>query len=85
MLSAEENQGIGEKTNMGTRTLAGGVLTEREDVTRNPAKIFSRELDMYYGPVQALHGITMEIRERAVTALIGPSGCGKSTFLRTLS
>ena len=40
---------------------------------------------MYYGPVRALHGITMEVKERAVTALIGPSGCGKSTFLRTLN
>lgn len=61
------------------------VDREREDVTRNPAKIFSSDLNMYYGPVQALHGITMEIKERAVTALIGPSGCGKSTFLRTLN
>lgn len=85
MLIAEENQGTREKIKMGTRTLAGGVLSDREDVTLNPAKIFSKELDMFYGPVQALHGITMEIKERAVTALIGPSGCGKSTFLRTLN
>lgn len=27
----------------------------------------------------------MEIRDRAVTALIGPSGCGKSTFLKCLN
>ncbi len=85
MLIAEENQGTREKIKMGTRTLAGGVLVDREDVTLNPVKIFSQELDMFYGSVQALHGITMEIKERAVTALIGPSGCGKSTFLRTLN
>ena len=85
MLLVEENQGTGEKKNMGTRTLAGGVLLDREDMTRNPTKIYTRELDMYYGAVRALHGITMDIKERAVTALIGPSGCGKSTFLRTLN
>ena len=85
MLLVEENQGTGEKKNMGTRTLAGGVLLDREDMTRNPTKIFTRELDMYYGAVRALQGITMDIKERAVTALIGPSGCGKSTFLRTLN
>jgi phosphate transport system ATP-binding protein len=85
MLIAEENQGTGEKTKMATRTLAGGVISEREDMTQNPTKIFARELDMYYGAVRALQGITMEIKERAVTALIGPSGCGKSTFLRTLN
>ena len=85
MMLAEENQVTGEKKKMAIRTLSGGVLTEKEDVTRNPSKISSQDLNMYYGPVRALHGITMEVKERAVTALIGPSGCGKSTFLRTLN
>ncbi|MGH8204407.1 MAG: ATP-binding cassette domain-containing protein, partial [Steroidobacteraceae bacterium] len=39
-------------------------------------------LSFYYGAVQALKGLDIEIRERRVTALIGPSGCGKTTFLR---
>ncbi|MWV39716.1 phosphate ABC transporter ATP-binding protein PstB [Natrialba sp. INN-245] len=47
--------------------------------------IKSRDLDVYYGDEQALHGIQMEIPERKVTALIGPSGCGKSTFLRSIN
>jgi phosphate transport system ATP-binding protein len=42
-------------------------------------------LDFFYGRVQALHRISMEIAEREITALIGPSGCGKSTFLRCLN
>ncbi len=37
---------------------------------------------LWYGKSQALHGITMPIPEKKVTALIGPSGCGKSTLLR---
>ena len=41
-----------------------------------------RNLNFYYGAVQALKSITMPIYERHVTALIGPSGCGKSTLLR---
>ncbi|RQH00335.1 phosphate ABC transporter ATP-binding protein PstB [Natrarchaeobius oligotrophus] len=47
--------------------------------------IESRDLDVYYGDDQALHGIDMDIPERQVTALIGPSGCGKSTFLRSIN
>ncbi|QSW99447.1 phosphate ABC transporter ATP-binding protein PstB [Haloterrigena alkaliphila] len=47
--------------------------------------IMSRDLDVYYGDDQALHGIDMDIPERQVTALIGPSGCGKSTFLRSIN
>jgi phosphate transport system ATP-binding protein len=38
-----------------------------------------------YGDNQVVHEITMDIKERQVTALIGPSGCGKSTLLRCLN
>lgn len=48
-------------------------------------KIQVKDLNFYYGTVQTLHEITMDIPARQVTALIGPSGCGKSTFLRSLN
>ncbi len=44
-----------------------------------------RDLNLWYGCVQALHHINMNIPKKAITALIGPSGCGKSTFLKTLN
>ena len=44
----------------------------------------ARDLDLWYGPTQALKGVNIDIPEKQVTALIGPSGCGKSTFLKTL-
>jgi phosphate transport system ATP-binding protein len=50
-----------------------------------PAKISIRNLNFYYGRAQALHDISLDVRERFVMAFIGPSGCGKSTFLRTLN
>lgn len=57
-----------------------------QSVDAAPAnKISVRNLNFYYGQVQALHDISLDIRERLVTALIGPSGCGKSTFIRTLN
>ena len=43
------------------------------------------ELSLWYGDSQALKGVSLEITERSITALIGPSGCGKSTFLKTLN
>ncbi|HVG25151.1 MAG TPA: ATP-binding cassette domain-containing protein, partial [Thermoanaerobaculia bacterium] len=49
------------------------------------AKIVARDLDFFYGTAHVLHGITLDVPEKQVTALIGPSGCGKSTFLRTLN
>jgi phosphate transport system ATP-binding protein len=51
----------------------------------NTAKVAVRDLNFFYGRVQALHNISVQIPERIVMAFIGPSGCGKSTFLRTLN
>ena len=48
-------------------------------------KISVSNLSFFYGKVQALHDITLDIPENRVIAFIGPSGCGKSTFIRTLN
>ncbi|HEX5453920.1 MAG TPA: phosphate ABC transporter ATP-binding protein PstB [Stellaceae bacterium] len=48
-------------------------------------KVEIRNVDFYYGKFQALHGISLPLYDRRVTAFIGPSGCGKSTLLRTLN
>jgi phosphate transport system ATP-binding protein len=48
-------------------------------------KIESKQVNFYYGKLQALKSVTLNVREKQITALIGPSGCGKSTFLRTLN
>jgi phosphate transport system ATP-binding protein len=47
--------------------------------------IVVRGLSFHYGQRLALRDVSMEMRERQITALIGPSGCGKSTFLRCLN
>ncbi len=44
-----------------------------------------KNLNLWYGQTQALRGVSMDIPEKSITALIGPSGCGKSTFLKTLN
>ena len=49
------------------------------------SKISVTDLNLFYGEKQALFGVSLDIEEKKVTALIGPSGCGKSTFLRTLN
>jgi len=55
------------------------------DTSVNSTKIDVQNLNFYYGSVQSLFDLNLNIPERMVTALIGPSGCGKSTFLRTLN
>jgi phosphate transport system ATP-binding protein len=48
----------------------------------DPIKAESKNLDFYYGNLQALKNVSLRIQERKITALIGPSGCGKTTYLR---
>ncbi|MGD9617054.1 MAG: phosphate ABC transporter ATP-binding protein PstB [Alphaproteobacteria bacterium] len=48
-------------------------------------KVDIRDIEFFYGRFKALHGITLPLRDRRVTAFIGPSGCGKSTLLRILN
>lgn len=48
-------------------------------------KIQIRDLNLYYGDNHALKNVSMDIKEKSITAFIGPSGCGKSTFLKTIN
>lgn len=62
--------------------------TRQPDLQPGPAdraQVAIRNMSMFYGSVQALVDVTMDMPAGRVTALIGPSGCGKSTLLRTLN
>ncbi len=48
-------------------------------------KVETYDLNVYYGNVHALKGVSVRIDANNVTAVIGPSGCGKTTFLRVLN
>jgi branched-chain amino acid transport system ATP-binding protein len=43
-----------------------------------------RDLRAYYGEAQALHGVTLTVREGEVVTLVGRNGAGKTTLLRSL-
>ena len=61
-----------------------GTAAIRE-IESGAAKISVRDFDFFYGSAQVLHGITLDIPDQQVTALIGPSGCGKTTFIRSIN
>ena len=42
-------------------------------------------VETYYGRIQALHGISLEVGSNEIVALIGGNGAGKTTTLRTIS
>ncbi len=43
------------------------------------------DLQVYYGDLQALWGVSMRVDEREIVVLIGPNGAGKTTLLRTIA
>lgn len=49
------------------------------------SKISIKDMDLWYGDFQALHGVSLEIPKNQITAFIGPSGCGKSTLIKSLN
>lgn len=56
-----------------------------KDMSEHSLAIDAQGVNFFYGPLQVLFDVSLQVPERSVTALIGPSGCGKSTFLRTLN
>jgi phosphate transport system ATP-binding protein len=79
-------------TSTATRPAAGPVsltLPDPKHQRRRPhgsePVIELADVSVSYGDYQAVRGVSMDIGEHEITALIGPSGCGKSTVLRSLN
>ncbi|MEA5059254.1 MAG: ABC transporter ATP-binding protein [Candidatus Pelethousia sp.] len=44
-----------------------------------------QNLNVHYGPIQALHDINIEVRQGEIVAIVGHNGAGKSTLLKSIS
>jgi branched-chain amino acid transport system ATP-binding protein len=42
-------------------------------------------LDVFYGDAQALDGVSLEIEEGAIVAIVGANGAGKTSLIRTIA
>jgi phosphate transport system ATP-binding protein len=75
-------QAMGNMVTLGTGAGGSSPSTAPDTAT---AKMEATDLHAWFGPTEALKGVTLPLLEGRVTAIIGPSGCGKSTFVRCLN
>jgi len=57
----------------------------KEQILSQPVMFDIKDVVVSYGGTPAVHDITFDIYDKAITAFIGPSGCGKSTLIRCLN
>jgi phosphate transport system ATP-binding protein len=89
----------GARVSVGLPALAAALPRPARDAAAEPARtaagpsapvpggaaLSTRDFSLFYGAVQALTNVSLEIPKTSVTAIIGPSGCGKSTLLRSFN
>ena len=44
-----------------------------------------QNVETYYGPIMAIRGVSMQVREHQIVSLLGANGAGKTTVLKTIS
>lgn len=67
-------------------TVRPAVETESEIQVEDARTVFSvRDVSVSYSGAIAVEGVSFDVVEHGITALIGPSGCGKSTLLRSFN
>ena len=77
-MSAPAATDAGTRVNVQTRSSA-------DQPELNAPIITLRDVTISYGTFDAVVGVTYDIPENQITAMIGPSGCGKSTVLRSIN
>jgi phosphate transport system ATP-binding protein len=69
---------------MPTVTVRRDAAPAAEADSAAPEVVFElRDVGVSYSGTVAVEGVSLDVHQRHITALIGPSGCGKSTLLRS--
>src|SRR5204863_6516520 len=65
----------------GARSRGGAILSWR----RGGLMLRVDELDVFHGDAQALDGVSLEIAEGSIAAIVGANGAGKTSLIRTIA
>lgn len=59
--------------------------SESADLDPRPVLLEVRDAVVHYGRIQALHGVSLVVREGELVTLLGSNGAGKTTMMRAIS
>ena len=68
-----------------SRHRGGGAVSAPQQEARAGTILELEDVHTFYGSIQALKGISLEVREGEIVTLIGANGAGKSTTLRSIN
>jgi branched-chain amino acid transport system ATP-binding protein len=60
-------------------------MTNSPDTDDRPILLEVRDVVVHYGRIQALHGVSLVVREGELVTLLGSNGAGKTTIMRAIS
>ena len=60
-------------------------MTNSPDTDERPVLLEVRDVVVHYGRIQALHGVSLVVREGELVTLLGSNGAGKTTIMRAIS
>ncbi len=76
---------VREPRAVAARPIAIGANVQRDETAARDVRLRARQLSVRYGTALAISDVSLDVHDRAITAIIGPSGCGKSTLLRVFN
>ena len=60
-------------------------MTSSSDADERPVLLEARDIVVHYGRIEALHGVSVVVREGELVTMLGANGAGKTTMMRALS
>ncbi len=66
------------------KTATDKTATKATEAAASPV-LSVENIETYYGPIQAVKGLSIEVQEGALVTLLGANGAGKSSTLKTIS